>query len=78
MKISTFSNFKKEPRKLYAEIRYFFFTVSDNGPFKVNQKMAIFRFGILGLKPRHFPRFEPKYKSASKSGFEFYSAVCNC
>ena len=34
--------------------------------------MAVFRFEILGLKPRNFPEFESKKKSSLKSGFELY------
>ena len=40
--------------------------------------MAVFGFEILGVKPRNFLGFEPNKKSTSKSGFELYSAICNC
>ena len=49
------------------------------GPVKVTQpEMANFGFKILGLKHRNFLGFEPKWKSASKSGFELFSVLCNC
>ena len=49
----------------------------DSGPVKVNQKMVVFGFEILCLKPRIFSGLNPSFK-ASKSGFELYSAICNC
>ena len=35
----------------------------ESGPVKVNQKMAVFEFETLGLKPRIFLGFEPKFQS---------------
>ena len=32
----------------------------NNGPVKVKQKIVVFGFEILGLKPRNFLGFEPK------------------
>ena len=33
-----------------------------SGPVKVNQKMTVFRFEILGLRPKMFLRFELKFQ----------------
>ena len=37
--------------------------VTNTGPVKVNQRMAVFGFVIMGLKPRNFIELEPKFQS---------------
>ena len=54
---------------IYPYSSKFNFGYLVSGHVKVNQKLAVFVFEILGLNPSF---------KASKSGFELYSAVCNC
>ena len=74
---------------MMASVRYIIFTMWPTNIFpncrianthcQVSKlEMSVFGFEILGLKPRNILEFEPKKKSTSKSGFELYSAICNC